>query len=695
MVVSGLMVAVLAAACQSGIEPAGPESGATLAAAPSAESSRLAGLPGAGERRAAPTPGETTGPDAIDPRAYAHYGAGVQLALTGRWRDALAQFRRALELDPTSSRIELKIADCLDHLGRVTEALAAYRRAGNRAPNDFGVQFALGMAFDKRRDAEAAASAFERALAAPNADPETGRYALAVWRLAGLAARRRDRPRAITYYNRLLGLLAHPKRDYHRYRQVWALVRHREFVLEELGKLHLLAGDIKAAIRRLEEAKALAPKSVTVTFRLGDAYLRAGEPAKAMVEADRLLDLAGSDAAALDLFFKAALALKQPDEAARRLEARLKAAPDNLILRFYLAQAYRRTDRLAQAEQLLRTVLEAQPRSALMIAELAATQRQGKHLGAAMDTLAEAVDRNALGPPVLREIDRVTKALKSDTPARRAWRTRAEQRTGSRGAQYLLGHLLANLDRYQEAAEVLNRVLRANPTFLWAYVDLASVHARQKNYAEALEVYRSALKHGAEQVPLIHRMMAHLHERVGQLPEAMAAVEKALKLAPDDRRSQNLRAAIFERMGKDREAEQAFRAILAKDPNDPDANNALSYLFATRNRQLDEARRLIDRALRREPDNGAYLDTLGWVLYRQGKYPEALKTLERAVEAIAKIAPDGDPVILDHLGDTHLKLNHRADARRAWRKALELHAKNPSPEIDPLALQKKLDALPE
>jgi Tfp pilus assembly protein PilF len=188
--------------------------------------------------------------------------------------------------------------------------------------------------------------------------------------------------------------------------------------------------------------------------------------------------------------------------------------------------------------------------------------------------------------------------------------------------------------------------------------------------------------------------MASLHERMDQLPQAMRAIEQALRAAPHDRRSRLLRAAILERMGKDDEAEEAFRALVEADPTDPDANNALSYFYATRGRNLEEARRLVDRALEAEPENGAFLDTLGWVLYAQGHYAAALEALKRAAEAIKELDPEGDAVVLDHLGDAHEKLKQYPEARRAWQRALERYEIDRNPEINPEDVRRKLDRLP-
>ena len=88
-------------------------------------------------------------------------------------------------------------------------------------------------------------------------------------------------------------------------------------------------------------------------------------------------------------------------------------------------------------------------------------------------------------------------------------------------------------------------------------------------------------------------------------------------------------------------------------------------MWAEQNMHLDEAADMIKRALQSDPNNGAYLDSLGWVEYRQGKFEQALNDLKRAAQNMTK----DDPVVFEHIGDTYLKLNRIAQALEAWQKA--------------------------
>jgi tetratricopeptide (TPR) repeat protein len=175
---------------------------------------------------------------------------------------------------------------------------------------------------------------------------------------------------------------------------------------------------------------------------------------------------------------------------------------------------------------------------------------------------------------------------------------------------------------------------------------------------------------------------------LGQHDQAISECQALLKeynLRGDLRQVRQTLSAAYEAAGRHDDAEHQLRLILRADPQDAVVHNSLGYLLADRNKNLAEAERLIRRALeldrqqRRsgsstaedtDKDNAAYVDSLGWVLFRRGRLQEAKQELERAASL-----PGGedDPVILDHLGDVYFRLDQPAQALKSWNKALGLY----------------------
>jgi len=128
-----------------------------------------------------------------------------------------------------------------------------------------------------------------------------------------------------------------------------------------------------------------------------------------------------------------------------------------------------------------------------------------------------------------------------------------------------------------------------------------------------------------------------------------------------------------EKAGRIAKASQIFLQSIQLDPaGSAKACNYLGYMWADRNENLDEAEKLIRRALKLDPGNGSYLDSLGWVLFRKGQYEEALTHLLSAAAALET----PDPIVWDHIGDTYEKLGKIAEAVLYWQRALQIDPAN-------------------
>ena len=149
-----------------------------------------------------------------------------------------------------------------------------------------------------------------------------------------------------------------------------------------------------------------------------------------------------------------------------------------------------------------------------------------------------------------------------------------------------------------------------------------------------------------------------------------------------------MRGAMYERMKKFDLSEAEFRKVLEINPENAQALNYLGYMLADRDVRLDEAYQLIKKAIDQDPNNGAYLDSLGWVYFRQGKLNEAEGVLVRALDRIGS-----DPTVHDHLGDVYFKHGKTREAVAQWQASVKEFQKAPS-DADPEEVAKvtrKLD----
>ncbi|RKU27937.1 hypothetical protein C6497_10155 [Candidatus Poribacteria bacterium] len=152
---------------------------------------------------------------------------------------------------------------------------------------------------------------------------------------------------------------------------------------------------------------------------------------------------------------------------------------------------------------------------------------------------------------------------------------------------------------------------------------------------------------------------------------AVEVYNKFLEEVPDHVGATYLIGSVYQMMGNFENAEIYLRKTLAMEPAHKNALNALGYLYAQQGIHLDEAEALIKRALKKAPSEGAYLDSLGWVFFKQGKFAEAVTTLENANQQ----APNNVEILM-HLGDAYLKIDEPEKAQRVWEQAQTIEPNN-------------------
>jgi Flp pilus assembly protein TadD len=206
---------------------------------------------------------------------------------------------------------------------------------------------------------------------------------------------------------------------------------------------------------------------------------------------------------------------------------------------------------------------------------------------------------------------------------------------------------------------------------------------------EAVGAANEAVERSAADDRLVYRCeRAKILAQAGRTGQAVAECQAMLKEYTQDKEVLEIRyhlSGVYTyAKDHDRAAEQ-LQLILQKDPNHATANNDLGYIWADQGKKLEEAERLIRKALeldRKERNSSkevgtdgdletaAYVDSLGWVLFRRGRLQEARQELEKAARL-----PNGDddPVVWDHLGDVYARLEEPDRARACWQKAVALY----------------------
>ena len=214
-------------------------------------------------------------------------------------------------------------------------------------------------------------------------------------------------------------------------------------------------------------------------------------------------------------------------------------------------------------------------------------------------------------------------------------------------------------------------------SFIEAHTLLALVYSLQGKLDEATLEYEAALQGALALDPQnirIHKSLARIYLRKNKLKEAERTYSFILGLLPSDAEAHFFLGTIYEEQKKRNEAIEEFKATLRLNPEYIDALNSLSYLYAEESINLEEAEEMVKKALNYDPNNGAYIDTLGWIYFKQGRHEEAVQELERAAHFLA------DPVIYEHLGDVYLKQGNIIKARENWQESLKIDSEE-SPRV--------------
>ena len=252
-------------------------------------------------------------------------------------------------------------------------------------------------------------------------------------------------------------------------------------------------------------------------------------------------------------------------------------------------------------------------------------------------------------------------------------------------ATLLSATLLDELGQYDLAIETYKRVSSDNPSFHAAELGRAEALARDGKVDASIEVLEQ-LARSYPDLAVIHTELGDLFRTSEEFEKAAAAYDQALLLTPEGARSEwfllYARGISHERLDMWDKAEADFRSALERNPDQPQVLNYLGYSMVEKGINLDEALSMIERAVEARPDSGYIIDSLGWVLYRLGRYDEAVEPMEKAVEIEAV-----DPIVNDHLGDVYWAVGRTREAEFQWHRALSFEPK----EEDAARIRRKLE----
>ena len=507
--------------------------------------------------------------------------------------------------------------------------------------------FVEGVRLEENAEMENALAAYQRVL---TFDPGLSELAL---RVAALLSRQGDYPRAVDVLKD--AIKARPKEAgpylqlsfiYAKYlRKTEQAVKYANEAIaldplnfeayQRLYEIEAASGAPQKALLALDRAANVKSDDPSFWIRLGKLYATIvfkseGEPKPEALKRvnsffDKAVAKAGDDAAALKEVADYYAASQQIQEAIPLYLKVLELQPDDVNAREKLATGFVLTHQREKAIQMLEEVIRKQP----------AKYQPYELLAQMFDDGARALER-ANQP----EQAKVLFAKAASNYEQSLLLNPARANTYLRLAELLIIPLRDS----ERAARILTEARQRFPGVPEFSYFLAIAQREAKRPQQAIGTFEEALNEA--QLSNDEVLNARFYFDYGVAADHAGLYDKAADL---------------------------FRKSISLDPgNSAEAYNYVAYMWAEHNMHLDEAEQMVGEALQFDPNNGAYLDTLGWIHYRKGKFDEAVNVLLRAEQNLTK----PDPTVFEHIGDAYAKLNRIPQALEFWQKAIALTPDN-------------------
>jgi tetratricopeptide (TPR) repeat protein len=569
-------------------------------------------------------------------------------AESGRYDEALSRLDRVIEKNPGNPVLLYERSMILIDSGRIDRAESELRRLVAANPDFADAQRVLGRILLERAGADRGRmeEALRHLRAAYTSNPDDLSTGVAVSQLLVATGQTAEA-------ERVLASLVERSPDQR------VLNYNYAQVLTKLGR-----GDESRPY--LERAVALDPTFAPAVYQLIDIYTRGNEWQRAaevlqpMIEAEPLnVDLRRQQAFYL-------LRAGDSEQASAALKTLVAGDPNDERSMFYLGQALNDMEEHTEAEKIYRRLLERSPNDPDLLANLGITQ-----LGTDSVDDAEKTFRALLAVPAVpdnfvtlahTQLGYIALQRRDYEGALRETRPVFifDNRPNGQAINIAL-EALRKQKKYTEAVEMLRPLVArfpADPMVNARYVEML-IRAGDTAAARSMAATQAGL--GTRNVVALTEAMI----QAGSHDEAVRYVSKALEAKPDDIDLLFELGSAHERAGDHEAAEKAFLALLEKSPDHAATLNYLGYMWADSNTNLERAAEMLTRAVSQEPRNGAYVDSLGWVYYRQGKLDLAEKYLTDAARLLPR-----DATVHEHLADVLASRGKVEKALEVYRMAL-------------------------
>jgi tetratricopeptide (TPR) repeat protein len=392
------------------------------------------------------------------------------------------------------------------------------------------------------------------------------------------------------------------------------------------------------AVFHFQEALRSDPTQSFIHVALAQEYVVLDQPGRALEILNEALAIDSSYTEALELKAEILRSTGKYEEAISTLEALVRAAPEEYRYHYDLLFGYLSVGDYDKADEIFREYIQGDSDLAPLIRQILSIY-----------VLSEEFDRAV---PYMNQL------LKTDTL--------------DASLMYSMGTLYLQVGDTLSAESLIQKAIDLEPGEPRYWFARIVLEYERKNYEDVFELANEAVEASGEQANLSN-LLGNSYQQLGRTEDAIAAFSTAIELDSTHFPAMGSLALIYDGLDSlDKVVELYERAIELSDSTPVYLNN-LAYTYAERGIELGKARILVAKALKADPENASYLDTIGWIEYQGGNYEKAIEWLRQAVKIDSESAP-----LYEHLGDAYYKLGKEAKARSYYRKGLALDQENES-----------------
>ena len=588
--------------------------------------------------------------------AYRLFILGRHLEREGDLDAAVQAFRDAADLDPETGEILAELSSLYARRNEATEAIRAANAALLAQPDNVTAHRILGLVYAARAGGREAGPE-STTLALDHLEQARGtllpdiQVELTLARLY-LGVGRSDEGIAVleTLLEDEMGLseaaqlLSEAYEESGRTDDAVAVIegavargRPSSRLLRRLGELYGREDRWPEAIEAYESAVARNPRGSGALRELANALRQSGRLEEGRDVLKRLTTTNPNDGAALYQLSEVERELGNLDAATVAAENLMRAEPGGIRGPYALAEVHLRRRDYASVVETLEPAIQ--------------TAREGN---LPPDQIARLLGRVGFAYEQLQDLDGAAGAYARAT----------ELRPASLRFAVRLVQTYLKAERLSDARDALDRIQPQYPSDPGLAALDARIVADGGNVNGGRDILLGVLDQNATN-PMAHITLANFYNDYDRFDDAVDVLQSAQERFPRNASVLFQLGAVMEQNDRFSDAERAFREILDRDPQHADALNYLGYMLADRGVRLQESVGLLERAIEIDPDNGAYLDSLGWAYYKLDRLELAETHLRQASEQMV-----WNSVIQDHLGDLLFRLGRYDEAIEAWETAL-------------------------